>query len=295
MTVPFLRWAGGKRWLAKDLAPLISKVLKRRYIEPFLGGGALFFELQPRRAYLSDLNEDLICTYRVLKKSPVELLSRLKEIESSKDVYYTVRASRPDHDLEKAIRFLYLNRNCYGGIYRENKKGDFNVPFGGGQRNHKCLWEKGLLVASSTVLCKSQVLIASGDFEVSVKSAGQGDVVYCDPTYRNSSRSQFDRYGASVFDWDDQVRLARAAREAAGRGAVVIVSNAFCSDVAELYPDALKLELKKSKSLGNAPKDLTKNKEFLFVLDPLGRIDHWCSLYPKNGMKINELASLGAG
>jgi DNA adenine methylase len=166
------------------------------------------------------------------------------------------------------VRFVYLNRTCYGGIYRENKRGVFNTPYGGGSRTPAPLWEQSLIALCSAVLRKEHITLEVQDFELSIDLAQEGDVVYCDPAYRAATRAVFDRYGAEVYGWEDQMRLAKAARRARARGALVIVSNAFCPEVRELYGDAECILLEKTKSIGNAAKDPNRRMEYLIVLDP---------------------------
>jgi DNA adenine methylase len=126
---PFLKWAGGKRWLAKHLAGLVPEGFNR-YIEPFLGSGAIYFELLPKAAILSDANEALIETYKAVRDYPLCIAERLSELHDAHDadVYYAMRSSSPDNPIEIAVRFIYLNRTCWNGLYRVNRKNQFNVP-----------------------------------------------------------------------------------------------------------------------------------------------------------------------
>jgi DNA adenine methylase len=265
---PFLRWAGGKRWLAQLLAPALRGRLTGTYFEPFLGSGAVFFAVAPRRAVLSDLNADLIGAFRVVSERPSELLEELRALPVDADTYYGVRDQEPEDRFRRAVRFVYLNRTCYGGIYRENKRGHFNTPYGGGSRTTAPLWERSLLERCSARLSGEGIDLQVRDFEESLDAAGEGDVVYCDPAYRAATRAQFDRYGALVYGWDDQVRLARAAAHARDRGALVVVSNTHCPEVALLYRDATRVILEKAKAIGNAAKDPDRRKEYLLILDP---------------------------
>lgn len=265
---PFLRWAGGKRWLALALAPLIKARLRGTYFEPFLGSGAMFFAVMPERALLSDLNADLIGAFRVVAERPEELLGEVRALPVNAETYYELRADEPRDLLRRAVRFVYLNRTCYGGIYRENKRGKFNTPYGGGSRTPAPLWQRSLIDLCSPLLRKDGIALEIQDFESSLNAAGKGDVVYCDPAYRAATRTHFDRYGAVVFGWEDQVRLARAARRASARGALVVVSNTYCAEVRELYGDAMRILLEKTKVIGNAAKDPNRRKEYLIVLNP---------------------------
>lgn len=273
---PFLRWAGGKRWLAPDLAPLITGILKRTkgtYFEPFLGSGAVFFAAAPRRAELSDINEDLINAYHWVRRDPALIAEIVSSWEVNAETYYQVRSQHNATGVVAAARFVYLNRTCYGGIHRTNRFGHFNTPYGGGSRRADALWADGILDRCSEVLGQD-VSLRCHDFELTVDRARDGDVVFCDPTYSDVTKSQFDRYGATVFDWSDQVRLAHSARRAAERGAVVIISNGAFAQITDLYPDAYRVRRTRKKSIGYARVHGTDD-EFLLVLDPIRRRRIW--------------------
>lgn len=231
---PFLKWPGGKRWLAPTLLELIGSHEVKTYREPFLGGGALFFALRPHAAVLSDVNSDLINTYRQVKNNSGEILRRLQRLPIDQATYDRFREDRKGTTLEKAIRFLYLNRTAFGGMYRLNQQGEFNVPFGGGERTTAPLWKYGLLQSAARAL-KSAKLCAI-DFEEALSAAGNGDLVYCDPTYTVAHNNNgFIRYNERNFSWDDQKRLAVCCRLAAGRGAAVLVSNACHDEVLRVF------------------------------------------------------------
>ncbi len=273
---PFLKWAGGKRWLSPVLIPLIRGELQRtqgEYFEPFLGAGAIFFALNPDKATLSDININLIEVYFEIRRNWLAIVNEIKAWPVNEDYYYSLRKSVPPTRFKRACRFLYLNRTCYGGLYRENKLGNFNVPYGGG-RTHNALWEKQLLQNASAAL-KGDVNIQCSDFESLVNRAQEGDVVYCDPTYSTKQRKQFDRYGKTIFSWSDQLRLAVAAEQAMNRGALVIVSNSGCFQLNDFYPRAYRIELKKSKAIGNKAKSKSVHQESLYILDPKSRRAHW--------------------
>ena len=276
---PFLRWAGGKRWLAKSLAPLIAVRLGNdgTYFEPFLGAGAIFFAVEPGRAVLSDLNEDLVTTFNEVARRPRVVVNRLLKMGVTKEDYEHVRCWHPGSPLDKAVRFIYLNRNCYGGLYRENRHGIFNVPYGGGERNHKGICADGTILHAARVLSRPGVRIRAGDFGDTLKYAGCGDVVYCDPTYREVTRKQFDRYGKIIFRWEDQERLACLSWEACRRGAIVILSNATCDGVRELYRHAAVVEVMRRKGLGPTGSQ-HRAVEYVFILDPLEAWSVWATL-----------------
>ena len=264
---PFLRWAGGKRWLAHKVGPLIEAFLENTYIEPFLGSGAMFFEVAPKRAILNDLNRDLINAFQIVATQPEALLESIRRLSVDSDTYYQVRASESEESFERAVRFIYLNRTCYGGLYRENQNGKFNTPYGGGSRTPAPLWEKSLIQRCHDLLSGSSVRLTTSDFEDVVDGASNGDVVYCDPTYRSTSRREFDRYGRTIFGWTDQERLAAAAERAVNRGAFVLISNVYCNEIEKLYTKHPKVVFHRSKSIGNSSKN--QSYEYLILLNPL--------------------------
>jgi DNA adenine methylase len=275
---PFLRWAGGKRWIAPHLAPVFRQVLTGRYVEPFVGSGAVFFALQPTRATLGDLNADLINVYEQVVCHAAQLERTLERMPVSKREYYSVRGSRPKRGLATAVRFIYLNRTCFGGLHRTNKQGEFNVPYGGGSRTPEIVYRDHLLTKCAVVLRSANVRLVAGDYGSLVDSADAGDVVFCDPTYRSAGRGRFDRYGPTVFSWQDQIRLARAALAAYSRGAVVVVMNVDEAEVAALYRTATAIAVEKTKCIGNRAKSTDRHREVLLVLDPLGHQDLWANL-----------------
>lgn len=290
---PFLRWAGGKRWLANKIAPLLANRLTNNYIEPFVGSGAMFFRLQASKASLSDTNVDLINTYEMVKTKPSELLAKLKRLSVDSATYYATRESEPSKPLDRAVRFLYLNRTCYGGLYRENRSGKFNVPYGGGSRTTTGLWERNLIKNATALFKTNDITFSARDFGESISLAGKGDVVYCDPVYHSTfGREIFDRYGPRVFDWNDHIRLANAARNAHKRGATVIISNAFNEQVFNLYQGSIAFQLHKSKTIGNFSSDQSKHKEYLFIFDKPSTHEHWLThpyLFDKQVVEHDDL------
>src|ERR1039458_2120595 len=180
-TKPFLKWPGGKRWLTRRIVGLLDGCRFQRYFEPFLGGGALFFALQPPNAVLSDINADLINTYTQVKYRPLKVIASLKKLRVKEATYKKVRIYNPETKLERAVRLLYLNRTGFGGMYRLNQNGDFNVPFGGGERTPTTLWQDHLLTSASRSLRHTELVCS--DFEDQLTEANTGDLVYCDPTY----------------------------------------------------------------------------------------------------------------
>jgi DNA adenine methylase len=239
--------------------------LSGRYYEPFLGGGAVFFALQPPESVLSDINPGLVETYEEVRKNWSKIADRLSLIPVDGPTYYEVRAERPGTSFERAVRFLYLNRTAFGGMYRENLQGQFNVPFGGGQRTPALLWQRHLLERASEALRSAKLLTC--DFEKVIETAGSGDVVYCDPTYNAPvERDMFIRYNGCRFTWEDQERLSRAAFRAKERGAVVVVSGIVSPDVDGLYQEAEKVELARSSCLSAKIDGRKRVTEALYML-----------------------------
>jgi DNA adenine methylase len=261
---PFLKWPGGKRWAAAWIRETAR--FTGAYIEPFLGGGAVFFSLAPRRAVLSDLNADLINAYRIVRDQPEALVDEIQTYDVSESDYYRIRAARPDEPLQRAARFLYLNRTAFAGLYRENRRGEFNVPFGR-DRRPDALWRDNLIASASRAL--QGVELAACDFAVSLRRAGPGDLVYCDPTYTVMQHATgFRRYNERTFSWSDQERLASEAGSARDRGARILVSNAFHPSVRALYPTAQVFELARRSAIARDPANRGSITEYLFVLSP---------------------------
>ena len=264
---PFLKWPGGKRWAAVFLSALISENLTGTYCEPFLGGGAVFFSFCPANAVLSDLNGDLIEVYEQVRDNADELIRRLRRLPISEDFFYKLRSSHPRTPISRAARFLYLNRTAFAGMYRVNRFGQFNVPYGGGERDHRILFETSILRSASTVL--SEVVLLNSDFEVVLNKLGRGDVAYCDPTYTVAHENNgFKRYNERNFSWGDQERLEAAARSAQQRGATVIVSNAYHSSLMKLYGSATRKILRRKSLVSAVASGRREIRECAFIYHP---------------------------
>ncbi|MCB2181325.1 MAG: DNA adenine methylase [Desulfobulbaceae bacterium] len=267
---PFLKWPGGKRWIAPKLALCIKECLRSTYYEPFLGGGSVFFVLRPQRAVLSDVNGDLVNTYVQVRDHHEEVITLLKELPASREEYYRIRNEEPDNAVERAVRFLYLNRTAFGGIYRLNKDGKFNVPFGGGDRTPEILWRNKLLKKASIALRSAN--LRPGDFESLLRLAKPGDVVFCDPTYTVShENNSFRRYNEKNFSWEDQKRLVRSATLAADRGVAVMVTNAYHKCIKELYAPHSPMILNRMSCVSPKVQGRRLVRECVFALGPWPR------------------------
>jgi DNA adenine methylase len=261
---PFLKWPGGKRWLVPTLLDIVGRTDFATYREPFLGGGALFFALRPKRSVLSDINPELINAYRQVKNWAPVLLTRLQELPVNRATYDRLRKEENGTKLDQATRFLYLNRTAFGGMYRLNQQGRFNVPFGGGERTTAPLWQYDLLRMAARALRSAQ--LQTIDFEKALSAAGEGDFVYCDPTYTVAHNNNgFIRYNERNFSWDDQKRLAHSCRAAAGRGALIVVSNAFHSEVLRLFAPPIHTVVSRTSRLCPQVEHRRTVEEYLFV------------------------------
>jgi DNA adenine methylase len=234
---PFLKWAGGKSQLLQQYRPYFpDRDQIRRYYEPFLGSAAVFFHLQPKSALLADANKNLVEIYEVVKRNVEGVITVLRQYQNNEQEYYKVRSqSRAElNKVERAARLIYLNKTCYNGLYRENKKGEFNVPFGR-YKNPKICDPDRLRKASQLL---QQVTLREADFEVVVDQAGPGDFVYLDPPYVPlSATSNFTSYNRHGFSVSDQQRLASTFHQLASRECYVMLSNSSTPLVHELYDD----------------------------------------------------------
>lgn len=238
---PFTKWTGGKRKLLPELLRLAPKNYNT-YYEPFIGGGALFFELAPQEAVINDFNAELVNAYQQIKDQPEQIINFLAKHQehNSKDYYLDLRSADRDGRLEKmskserAARLLYMLRVNFNGLYRVNSKNQFNVPYGR-YKNPKILDEE-LLRAVSNYLNFADITILSGDFEKAISTVQARDFVYFDPPYIPlTETSSFTSYTHEGFSYDDQVRLRNTFKLLDERGAYVMLSNSSSPLVEELY------------------------------------------------------------
>lgn len=229
---PFLKWAGGKRWLIKNHSNIFPNKFER-YLEPFAGSAAVLFHLQPEKAILTDTNADLINTYSAIKNnwaSVVELLLHHHKMHN-KEYYYKIRASLPRNQFSKAARFIYLNRTCWNGLYRVNLKGKFNVPIG---TKTNVILETDNFEQVSKLL--QRVILKTQDFEKTIDLAKKGDCIFIDPPYTvKHNLNGFVKYNETIFSWDDQLRLSKSVLRASERGASIILTNANHQSIRDLY------------------------------------------------------------
>jgi DNA adenine methylase len=230
---PFLKWAGGKTQLLPELHKHLPRPF-RRYFEPFLGGGAVFFSMCPSRAVLADVNPDLVGTYRAIQDDCEGVIAALREHEASEEHYYAVRAQQASGMslVEGAARTIFLNRTCYNGLYRVNKKGQFNVPFG--RYDNPTLCDPDNLRAVSLALQRAEIV--NSDVFTTVARAEKGDLVYFDPPYAPVSKTaSFTSYAKDGFGEEAQERLADTFGQLAARGVSVVLSNSDTPLIRKLY------------------------------------------------------------
>lgn len=230
---PLVKWAGGKSQLIRQFLPFFPERVSC-LIEPFIGGGAVFFHLRPPKALIADKNEELINFYRVVRDHPDQLMADLKKHVNSSDYYYRIRGLDPAGltEIQRASRFLYLNKFGYNGLWRVNSRGLHNVPYGH-CKNKKMVDEKNLYRAS-TALRKAK--IRCGDFGPVLEEAMPGAFVYMDPPYHPlTETAKFTSYTAGSFGEEDQRRLAKAFRSLDSRGCTVMLSNSDTPFIHGLY------------------------------------------------------------
>ena len=229
---PVVKWAGGKQWLAPAAPYLMPEGFVGRYFEPFLGGAAIFFAMEPARATLSDRNEILITTYRALRNETEDVIRLLSRYPHDEAFYYRMRARLPRSPHSIAARLLYLNRTCWNGLYRVNREGNFNTPFG--RFKNPTICDRDRLRRAARLLRRARLHV--GDFEAVAAEARPGDFVYFDPPYiTGHQHNGFLKYNAPLFSWNDQQRLARLSLELARGGVSVLVSNADQPAVVALH------------------------------------------------------------
>ena len=241
LVTPFLKWVGGKRQLIPEIKKLLPGWLANRpYYEPFIGGGALFFELQPKRAVINDYNKELINVYRVIRDSPDELIEDLKRHENTATYFYALRAldREPNFDaltdIQRASRIIYLNKTCYNGLYRVNNEGQFNAPFGK-YRNPNIVNEP-VVRAVSKYLRAGNIQIVNGDYDTVLRDVPDDAFVYLDPPYHPiSESSNFTGYIQGGWSEKDQIRLRDVCNRLNERGVKFLLSNSAATFIREIY------------------------------------------------------------
>ena len=236
MIKPVLKWAGGKTQLLPHLRKLLPEY-SGRYYEPFIGGGALFFDLEPTSFTISDINPELINFYKVIRDFPEEVMNGVDKLKNNKDEYYRIRAEKFEElkPIDAAVRMLYLNKTCFNGLYRVNKQGAFNVPFA----NYK-----NPSFYSKENICRASEQLKKGDIELnSFEKLGEldlteKDLVFFDPPYIPVSKySDFKRYNKEQFNLEQHVLLSKLFSELSKKGVKLILTNSYSEIVLDLYSE----------------------------------------------------------
>lgn len=273
---PILKWAGGKRQLLKDIKIYMPEREIGTYYEPFLGGAAVLLNFAPKHAKVNDLNTDLINVYEVVKSQPDELMALLDEHKHAhtKDYYYYIRALDRDENsfrmltrVERAARFIYLNKTGYNGLYRVNSKGQVNVPLG--SQKNPAIFEPDNLKEVSNYLNKNKIELCNEDFKVFLKDVKNGDFVYLDPPYDPvTETAAFTTYQKDGFTKKNQEELRDLCVELHKKGVKIMVSNSYTDFICNLYSDKSIfriIEVYASRSINSKASGRGKIKEVIII------------------------------
>ncbi len=262
LIAPFLKWVGGKRQLLPIIMELVPEKITN-YYEPFVGGGAMLFAMQPQKAVINDFNQELINVYKVIKFYPEELINDLKLHINDADYYYKIRAldREPDFknmsDIKKASRVIFLNKTCYNGLYRVNSSGEFNSPFG--KYKNPNIVNEDTIRAVSQYLNKNDITILQGDFEEALNGIKKGSFVYFDPPYDPVSKSSsFTGYVQGGFDSSAQERLRDLCVKLDSMGVNFMLSNSATPYIESLYKN---FDLKYVKAIRSINSNAKKRGE----------------------------------
>lgn len=276
LVAPIVKWVGGKRQLLPEIKKYSPKKFNT-YFEPFVGGGAVLFELQPKNAIVNDINKELINLYSVIQNNVEELIDKLSDTDTysnTSECYYRIRELDREPQkynkltgIERAARVLYLNKTCYNGLYRVNSVGEFNSPFGS-YKNPNIVNEV-TLKAVNKYFNEANIKFLNSDFEKTVKNAKKGDFVYFDPPYAPISKtSNFTGYNESGFGENEQIRLKKLCDTLNKKGVKFLLSNSDCEFIRELYKDYNIVTIKAKRAInsngnnrGNVSEVLIRNYE----------------------------------
>lgn len=241
MAKPFVKWVGGKRQLLPEIKKYVPETYTK-YYEPFVGGGAVFLDIQPKKAILNDYNSDLINAYQTIKDNVEELIEDLKQHVNEEDYFYNMRELDRAEDyndlsnVKKASRLIYLNKTCFNGLYRVNSSGFFNTPFG--RYKSPNIINEYTLLALSDYFNKYDITFKTGDFEDALKGIRKGAFVYFDPPYAPlSPTSNYTGYTLAGFNETDQIRLKKLCDKLTKQGVKFLLSNSNVPFIQELYKD----------------------------------------------------------
>lgn len=266
---PFVKWAGGKRQLIHAITKEMPRnIMDYTYTEPFLGGGAVLFHLQPHKAIVNDTNEELINAYNTVKENVEELITTLKKHENNAEYFYRIRnADRTDgyiktDKIQRASRLIYLNKTCYNGLYRVNQKGAFNTPFG--RYKNPYIADETTLRNVSAYLNENDVRITSLDYTEILKDITENHFVYLDPPYHPVSQSSsFTTYTKNKWTADDQIKLRNACDNLTKRNVKFLLSSSASDFIKELYENYNIISVEATRSINADPTKRGKVNELL--------------------------------
>lgn len=265
---PFIRWAGGKTWLIKYIRTIMGQIQFNHYHETFLGGGAIFFALDhTKKAYLSDINQELIDTYIAVRDFPNEVIETFLRYEISEESYYRIRDENPDTVISKAARFIYLNQTSYNGLYRVNKQGRYNVPYG---FRDTVEYDTGRILAASNKLKKANIKCA--DFMSHKSQLQKNDLVFLDPPYTVSHNNNgFIEYNKNLFSLQDQRRLSEYINYIKKKEAYYILTNAAHPTIQEIFSKGdRQITLNRHSLIGGKNSKREMVSEYIFTNIPEG-------------------------
>lgn len=256
---PIVKWVGGKRQILNEIMKYVPKDFTT-YYEPFVGGGAVFFALQPSEAVINDINSELMNLYRIIKSNVNDLIEDLKKHKNEQKYFYKIRELDRDKlkysllsPVERASRIIYLNKTCYNGLFRVNRAGEFNTPFGNYKKPN--IVNEETLRAVNEYFNKANISFYNKDYAEVLKEAQVGDFVYLDPPYDPvSDTSSFTGYYKSGFDKEEQLRLKRTCDMLSEKGISFLLSNSATDFILELYKD-YNIEIIKAKRVINSRPD----------------------------------------
>lgn len=269
LVAPFLKWVGGKRQLMPSIVDLLPENIKDlNYVEPFIGGGAVLFHLQPKNAIINDFNIELINVYNVIKNNLNELIVDLKRHENNADYFYQIRGLDRTEDfvnltsIQRASRVIYLNKTCFNGLYRVNNAGEFNAPFG--RYKNPNIVNEPTLKAVNKYLNSNNVIIKNGDYADVLLDVNENSFVYLDPPYHPiSESSNFTGYIQGGWDMFDQIRLREFCDQLNERGIKFLLSNSSAPLIGEQYENYSITTVKANRTINSNGADRGEVNEFL--------------------------------
>lgn len=273
LITPIVKWVGGKRQLLSEIIPLIPKNIST-YVEPFVGGGAIFFELQPKKAIINDYNSELMNVYNTIKNHPEELISELAvhKNNNSPEYYYQIRElDRTEKfsemsSIKKAARIIFLNKTCYNGLYRVNAAGQFNSPYG--KYKNPNIVNAPAIRAISNYFNKKNITIKNRDYKEVLLGLRKGSFVYFDPPYAPiSSSSSFTGYTENGFSLEQQKELKKECDKLTKKKIPFLVSNSDCEFIRDLYKDYTIVTVKARRSINSQSKNRGEINEVLIYND----------------------------